>query len=95
MKLIMIAAASIALASSAHATPNILVQNGTSMRIDYGDLDVRSEAGRAAMADRIHFAAELLCSENNVAPISEKLDRLHCYRTALESGRTEMAKLGR
>ena len=91
MKLIMIAAVGVALTSAAHATTEIVVQDSSTARIGYGDLDVKSAVGRATLANRIRSAAELLCLEDNVAPVAEKIDRAHCYRSAVASGLTQMA----
>lgn len=94
MRLIMIAAATIALAGTAHAsTRDIVVQNGPTTRVTYADLNLQSTAGRTALAGRIRSAAELLCLEDNVTPLAEKLDRINCYRAAVTSGMTRMAQL--
>lgn len=96
MKLIMTAAASLQLASAANAsTRDIVVQNGPTARVTYADLDLQSAVGRAALVGRIRSAAGLLCLEDNVAPVGDKLDRTHCYRAAVTSGMIRMAELRR
>jgi UrcA family protein len=91
MKLIMIAAVGIALASVAHANTEIVVQDGSTTRITYEDLDLKSAAGRATLANRIRSAAARLCLEDNVSPLAETLERVQCYRSAVTSGFTQMA----
>ena len=94
MKSIIILAAAAFLATAASAsTRDIVVQDGASARASYSDLDLKSAAGRRTIAGRIRSAAETLCVEQNVEPLSVKMDELRCYRVAVGGGMTEMTRL--
>ena len=96
MTRIIIIAASVGLASAAHANPaEIVVSNGPAARVSYADLDVTSAVGRQALTGRIHIAADALCLENNVEPLDVKLERMRCYRVAVANGTTAMNLIGR
>ena len=94
MKSIIILAVAASLATAASAsTRDIVVADGASAHVSYSDLDVKSAAGQRALADRIRSAARTLCVENNVEPLSTKMDELGCYRVALHNGMTEMSRV--
>jgi len=96
MKLLMNAIASVVLASAASAntgTEIVVTSEVPTARISYADLDLQSDAGRAALAKRIESAADDLCTERTVEPVGTTLLRRDCYRTAVASGFTQMGAL--
>jgi UrcA family protein len=96
MTRIIIIAASVGLASSAHASPaEIVVSNAPAAHVSYADLDLNSAAGRHSLAGRIRYAADALCLEDNVEPLQIKAERMRCYRTAVANGSLAMNLIGR
>lgn len=90
--IILAAAASVGTAAAA-STRDIVASDAASAHVSYSDLDLKSAAGQRALTDRIRSAAKALCVENNVEPLSTKMDELHCYRVALRNGMSEMNRV--
>ncbi len=88
MKLMMILAASVALASpAAAATMDIVVRGEPVARVvNFADLNIGSTAGRAALSGRIRSAADFICTEANIDPVDITIARKECYRTAVSNG---------
>jgi len=96
MSRMLILAASVVLASAAHANPaEIVITKGPAAIINYADLDLNSAVGRQSLVGRIHFAADAMCLENNVEPLAVKIERMRCYRVAVENGAAAMNHIGR
>jgi UrcA family protein len=88
MKLMMIFAASVTLASAAQANvADIVVQGEPVARVvNFSDLDIGSAAGRTKLSGRIRSAAEFVCEDANIDPLDVRLARKQCYRTAVSNG---------
>ena len=88
MKLMMILAAGVGLASAAQAkTTDIVIRGEPVARVvNFADLDIASDAGRATLAGRIRSAAEFVCTEANVDPVDVTIARKECFRTAVSNG---------
>jgi UrcA family protein len=88
MKLMMILAASIGLASAAHANVGDIVVQGEPVArvVNFSDLDIGSASGRTKLSGRIRSAAEFVCEEANIDPLDVRLARQRCYRVAVANG---------
>ena len=89
MKRMILAAALGILSTVSQANIRSVVVDGNKAHIRYGDLDLHSAAGRAALTNRIHLAAQMMCTDNEdgltLSPI-----RMECLRSIVSSGLTAM-----
>jgi UrcA family protein len=88
MKHVILAVALGMLPTVASATPSVFVE-GAKAHIRYGDLDLQSQAGRAKLTGRIHFAAQMMCTDNQDA-LTLSPTRAECMRSIVSSGLTAM-----
>lgn len=89
MKIILaavLAAAVIAPAAHAQTVPTVTVA--------YGDLNVDSQAGQAALKARLVRAARTVCGGSTSADLSERMARIACYKTALAGAMTQVPAHG-
>jgi UrcA family protein len=63
-----------------------------SVAVPYGDLNLRSAAGRRALAGRVEAAARQLCQPGLIAPLKERADRRACFEAAVASAQTQIAQ---
>ncbi|GAA0651878.1 UrcA family protein [Brevundimonas lenta] len=61
-----------------------------SVRIQYGDLDLATVAGRDAMDARIHRASFHVCQVNR-QPLVQQFDRLQCVNEARRGANQQLA----
>lgn len=95
MKKIATAAACVAacLSGAAAAAQPETVVTGTNMPtavVRYGDLNLDSPAGIAALNDRVHRAATRLCIEPGLQPAQWLGASLACHRDAVASARPQI-----
>lgn len=64
-----------------------LVVTGTppTARVGFADLNLRSEAGVAALKQRVHAAADRLCLSIGVEPLQTRMQTLTCRDGAIAS----------
>ena len=85
--LVLAVAAAAALATSAAAA-----QTG-SVTIGYGDLNLASQAGRAALDQRIDGAARQLCGEYSPLELKMVTQRRSCRAGVLADARAQLARV--
>jgi UrcA family protein len=59
--------------------------------VKYGDLDLSTSDGRAALDRRIDRAARTVCRMTGPRELSEMIESQRCYRIAIDSTRTQLA----
>lgn len=77
------------------ASPQRVARDGGdtwTQRVAYRDLDLRDEAGRKALEQRVRSAARQVC---NYAHAAEVFAELQCRRTAMRIARPELQALYR
>jgi len=94
-RIVLAAVAAMAIASAAAANTSNVYLQGSSVHVRYGDLDLRSAAGRAQLHGRIHQGAQLLCSDADDDSFPGNLHRGECYRQVLASGEDQMNRIVR
>ncbi len=90
MRFLMIAAL-ISVAPPAAACADFMHNEKISIAVPYGDLDLRSAAGREALDRRMAAAARLICD----MPESRDLDRLRLQRRCLNEVRESGSAVAR
>jgi UrcA family protein len=65
--------------------PIRIVAGQPTLRVSHADLDLRSDAGRAALEGRVHRAAFRLCADNGVRDIERQIMSHSCIAKAVAS----------
>jgi UrcA family protein len=73
------------------ASPSDPMREPVSVRINYGDLDLGTDAGAKAMLDRISHAARNICGEEDRVGIESRSRYYACLKTTVDRA---VAKLG-
>ncbi len=73
-------------------TPALVVEAGLPRAsVSYADLDLGSEAGRAALNARVKSAASRLCLQSGRQPLAEWVERKRCFAHAIASAEPQVA----
>lgn len=94
-RFVIAAAATLVFASAASATNSNVYVDGSSVHVRYGDLDLRSAAGRSQLKRRIHDGADLLCAKSADDSMPYGLSRNQCLRAVVADGGEQMHKIVR
>lgn len=93
MKSLLILSALIASTSAAAQPVEVIADAPRIERVAFADLDLTSDAGVRRLEARIHSAANRLCIEDGVQPLSVKLDGKACFNAAYADGLTQAGKV--
>jgi len=80
--------------TAAFANTSAVFLQGESAHVRYGDLDLKSQAGRTVMVGRIHQAAELLCAVSSADSSPFEPISATCVRVAIAQGVSKMNGIG-
>ena len=78
--------------ATANASP-IRLAPGPEVHVSFSDLDLTSSEGRTAFEQRIHSAAQTLCTIDGDRTADTALGGAGCYKAAVANGLQQMTKI--